>query len=229
MRRLRAWLTRLAGVVTRGRREREFAEEIENHLQLHIADNLRAGMSPDEARRHAVLKLGGIESARQAYRDRCTFPALEHVAQDGRFALRQTIKHPAFATTAVLILALGMGSSVAIFGFVDAALIQPLPYPDPGRLVHVTESVAMIPRANLSYLDYLDWKRLNRVFSSLDVYHGTGFMLKTASGAEPVPAARVSDGFFRTLGVHPSMGREFRPGEDRPGAPKVAILTYPAW
>jgi macrolide transport system ATP-binding/permease protein len=149
--------------------------------------------------------------------------------QDLRYAFRQLRKSPGFACTAVLILTLGIGASVSIFGFVDAALIKPLPYKDPTRLVDVTESVAMIPRANLSYPDYLDWKRLNQVFSSMDVYNGTGYLLRTSDGTEPVPGVRVSDGFFRTLGITPALGRDFYAGEDLPGAPRTVILSYATW
>jgi predicted permease len=149
--------------------------------------------------------------------------------QDLRYAVRQLRKAPGFALTAILTLALGMGSSLAIFGFVDAALIQPLPYPNPERLVVATGSVALLPRANLSYYDYLDWKRLNQVFSSIDVYNQTGFLLRTSSKTEPVHAARVSDGFFRTLGVAPILGRDFYSGEDVPEGPQNALLTYGAW
>jgi len=93
----------------------------------------------------------------------------------------------------------------------------------------VDESETLFPRSNLSRDDYEDWKRLNSTLSSLDVYGGTGFLLRTGSLSEPVPAGRVSDGFFRTLGVEPILGRDFRPGEDRPGQPKVAILSYGTW
>lgn len=149
--------------------------------------------------------------------------------QDLRFAIRQLRKAPGFTLIAVLTLGLGMCASLAIFGFVDAALIRPLPYPDPDRLVEATGSVAMIPRANLSYYDYIDWKRLNQVFNSLDVYHQTGFLLRTSSGTEPVHAAGVSDGFFRTLGVVPILGRDFYMGEDLPEGPHTALLTFGAW
>ena len=149
--------------------------------------------------------------------------------QDLRYTLRQLRKSPGFAGTAILILAMGMCASIAIFGFVDAALIKPLPYSNPARLVEVTESVAMIPRANLSYPDYLDWKRLNQVFGSMDVYDGTGYLLRTPSGTEPVPATRVSDGFFRTLGIAPLLGRDFYAGEDSPAAPKTVMLSYTTW
>src|SRR6185437_3850724 len=149
--------------------------------------------------------------------------------QDVRYAVRQVRQSPGFAVTSVLTLALGMCASLAIFGFVDAALIRPLPYPNPDRIVEATESVAIIPRANLSYYDYLDWKRLNQVFSSLDVYHQGGFLLRTATGTEPVHSAGVSDGFFRTLGVAPVLGRDFYTGEDVPEGPRTALLTYGAW
>ena len=151
------------------------------------------------------------------------------VIQDLRYALRQLRKSPGFACTAILILTLGMSASVAIFGFVDAALIKPLPYKDPNRLVDVTESVPMIPRANLSYPDYLDWKKMNQVFSSMDVYTGEGYLLRTSAETEPVAGVRVSDGFFHTLGITPYLGRDFFHGEDLPAAPRTVLLTYAAW
>src|SRR6202790_215545 len=149
--------------------------------------------------------------------------------QDLRYALRQLRKSPGFAATAILVLTLGISASVAIFAFVDAALVKPLPFANPNRLVDVTESVAMIPRANLSYPDYLDWKGLNNVVSSMDVYNGTGYLLRTSAGTEPVPAVRVSDGFFHTLGITPALGRDFYAGEDLPAAPRTAILSYATW
>jgi macrolide transport system ATP-binding/permease protein len=149
--------------------------------------------------------------------------------QDLRYALRQGTSHLGFTLTSTLILALGMGVSVAVFGFVDAALLQPLPYVSPERLMSVNESNAESPRWPLSYPDYLDWQRLNKSFSSLDVYADTGYLLHAASGAVPVQAERVSGGFFQTLGVRPMLGRDFYPGEDRPGGPNVVILSYGAW
>ncbi|HTW59013.1 MAG TPA: ABC transporter permease [Terriglobales bacterium] len=151
------------------------------------------------------------------------------VFQDLRYAMRQLRQNLGFACTSVLILSLGICASVAIFGFVDAALIKPLPYPNPNGLVVVTESVPMIPRANLSYLDYLDWKKLNTVFSSMDVYHDTGYLLRTPTGTEPVGAMQVSDGFLRTLGIVPFLGRDFYAGEDLPAAPQSVILSYGTW
>ena len=229
MRRLRVAFARLIGLVTRGRHEQAFDDELDSHLQMHIDDNLRAGLGPEEARRRALLKLGGVESTRQAYRERSSVPMLEHFGQDLRFALRQLAKTPGFTATAVITLALGMGAAVAIYAFVDAALVAPLPYRDPARLVYVAESTAQIPRSNLSYLDYLDWKRLNTVFAALDVFDGRSSALATPRGVELVPGARVSDGFFRTLGVAPALGRDFYAGEDLAGKPETLIITHASW
>lgn len=229
MRKLRAWLLRFKGLFFKDARERELADELESHLQMHIDDNIRAGMSPQEARCVAVMKLGGIDQTKEAYRDRATIPFLESVVQDLRFTLRQLRKNPAFTVTAITMIALGIGASVAIFAFVDAALIKPLPYQNPWRLLFVTEATPDIPRAAISYPDYLDWKKLNRVFDSLDVYTGRGYVIGTSAGMEMVDGARVSDGFFRTLGVGPLLGRDFQQGEDLPEAPRTVILSYGSW
>ncbi len=229
MRQLRAWLLRFKGIFLKGDRERELADEIESHLQMHIDDNLRAGMSPQEARRVAVMKLGGVDSTKEAYRDRSTIPFLESMVQDLRFTLRQLRKNPAFTFTATVMVALGIGASVAIFAFVDAALIKPLPYQNPSRLLFVTETTPDIPFAALSYPDYLDWKKQNKVFDSLDVYSQRGFLMSTSTGMERILGARVSDGFFHTLGITPAMGRDFYAGEDLPEAPHTLILSFASW
>jgi macrolide transport system ATP-binding/permease protein len=229
MKRLRVLMRRLAGIVPSACREQELAAEIDSHLQMHIDDNLRAGMTPVEARRQAIVTLGGVEMTKQAYREQSTVPFVETILQDLRFGVRQLRRNPGFTATAILMLAVGMGASVAIFAFVDAALIKPLPYLNPTRLVDVTESVALFGPANLSYPDYLDWKRNNTVFSSMDVYTGAGYMLPSAKGSELVPGMRVTYGFFRTLGITPVLGRDFYTGEDLPSAPKTVMLSYAGW
>jgi predicted permease len=229
MNRLRAWLRKLTGVVPTQQQEQDFSSELDSHLQLHIDDNVRAGMTPADARRSAIIKLGGIEHTKQAHRETRTFPLLEATLQDIRYALRQLRRSPGFTATAILMLALGIGASIAIFAFVDAALIKPLPYADPTRLADVAERGVAFPRSNISYMDFRDWQRLNKVFSSMEAYTGGGFLFKTSTGVEPVPAARVSDGFFRTLGIRPMLGRDFYSGEDRPNAPATTILSYGTW
>src|SRR5262249_6853016 len=138
----------------------DFAEELQSNLHAHIDDNLRAGMTPEDARRQALIKLGGIEATTQAYRDRGTLPFFETLWQDLRYTLRQFRKNPGFAVTALLVLTLGITATVAIFSFVDAALIKPLPYRDPSRLVVIFGSTPLGPRFHLSFPDYYDFKRL---------------------------------------------------------------------
>jgi macrolide transport system ATP-binding/permease protein len=207
----------------------ELACEVEAHLAHEIDDNLASGMSEEEARRQAYLKLGNPRRIREKVWEINSLEWLEDTLRDVRYAVRALARTPGFTCTAILMLALGFGASVAIFAFVDSALIKPLPYQRPTRLVDVTETALLMGRANLSYLDYRDWKRLNKVFSSLEVYTGRGYLLNTPTGSEPVPGARVSDGFFRTLGITPVLGRDFYAGEDSPGAPRTVILSYDAW
>ena len=216
MKRLRALLVRLAALGQSNRRDRELTEELKSHLDLHIADNLRAGMTPVEARREALLKLGGLDPTKESYRDRRSLPIFENLLRDTRYAIRQLRRNPGFTATAVLVLGLGMCASVAIFAFVDATLIKPLPYRDPARLAGLFETIQFCPRCPLSYPDYLDWKRLNKVFSAMDAFEGTGFTMRSGEGSEMVEGAQVTAGFFRTLGVAPALGRDFRNGEDSP-------------
>jgi len=138
MRRLRALALRFPGLFRTERRERELAAEMEGHLQMHIDDNLRAGMTPAQARREALLKLGGLATV-EACRERNTIQFVEHLVQDTRLSLRQMRRNVGFTATAILMLALAIASCVSIFAFVDAALIKPLPYRSPARLVGVYE------------------------------------------------------------------------------------------
>lgn len=148
---------------------------------------------------------------------------------DFRFAVRQLRKQPGFTFTAIAVFTLGVAASTAIFAFVDAALIRPLPYRAPSRLVALYERVPVGERYHLSNFDYLEWKRSNRSFSSLDAYRPDSFALTTVDTPEAIPGARVSDGFFRTLGVAPFLGRDFRSGEDQKAAQPVVILSYATW
>jgi len=229
MRTLRSWFLRLIRFSGRDQIEQRISDEIETHLQMQIEDNLRSGMAPDAARRAALIKLGNVESARQAYRERNTLPFLENLAQDIRFTFRQLRVRPGFTATAMLVLALGTGASISIFAFVDAALMRPLPYENPSRLVGVYESTALCPHCNLSYLDYLDWKKNNQVFSSFDVWGYSEYLLRTAAGVESAVGVRTSPDFFRTLGVRPVLGRGFYPGEGSTGPANTALLSYSTW
>jgi len=229
MKRIRALFSRMAGLFGNTRRERELADEIDSYLQMRVEDNLRAGMTPLQARREAMLEIGGVEKAKQAYRERSTLAVVENVLRDLWFALRQLRKNPGFTVTAVMMLALGLGASVSIFAFVDAALLKPLPYENPARLMGVYELTQSCPKCNLSYPDYQDWKKASSVFSSFDGWAYSNYLMKTPDGTQPAPGVRTTDGFFRTLGVKPILGRDFYAGEDSPGAARSVLLSYAVW
>jgi predicted permease len=222
------WLRRLAVLLRRERYGGELDEEMAFHREQAEKEFVAGGMTPEEARFAAMRQFGNATRMRERSHEVMSL-RVETVAQDLRFAMRQLRKNSGFATTAILMLALGIGASTAIFSFVDAALIQPLPYAQSTRLVDVDESAPAFPRTNLSRDDYDDWKRMNSTLDSLDVYTGSGFLLRMGSVSEPVPAVRVSDGFFHTLGVQPMLGRDFRQGEDKPGGAKIAMLSYGTW
>ena len=232
MRGLRAWMLRVKGMLDQGRRDRQFAEEIEAHVAMQVEENMRAGMSAEEARREAIVKHGGVEQAKQTYRERNTLPVLERLVQDLRFAVRQLSKNMGFAATAVLMLGLGIGASVAIFAFVDAALVQPLPFAEPKRVVSVFETVASCPRCNVSYLNFRDWQKTqgtSAFFASLEAWGYSNYLMRGAGGVQTVQGMRVTDGFFRALGVKPMLGRDFYAGEDAPGKPLTTLVSYGTW
>ena len=229
MRSLRRFLARATAAGFGRRDEVRLSEEIEEHIALQTADHVRAGMAPEEARRQAVLKFGGVEAVKDECRDQAGFPVFENLLRDTRFALRQLRKSPVFTATAIVTLALGICSAVAIFAFVDGVLVKPLPYRNPARLVGVYEKIPLCPRCNLSYSDYLDYKRLNTVFESMEAYRPDGFSLSTPEGAEQVSGGSVTAGFFRTLGIRPVLGRDFQTGDDQPQAPPTVLLNYGTW
>jgi macrolide transport system ATP-binding/permease protein len=220
---------RIRSLFSRANVERDLDEELQYHLERQIEEDVAAGMNREDARRAALKAFHGLAQRQEECRDMRGLNLMDNLLQDLRFTWRQLRKNPGFTSTAILMLALGMCASVAIFAFVDAALLKPLPYRNPPTLLGVYESFPLCPRCNLSYLDYVDWKKLNKVFTSLEIYHNNGYILTTSSGVEPAPAAQVSAGFLRTLGVAPELGRDFYAGEDLPGKPRTVLLTNATW
>src|SRR5215813_12807887 len=217
-------------LIRREQFNKDLSEEIAFHREQTEKRLQDEGMSADSAHYTAARQIGNEAQLKEKSNEIVGFQ-FETALQDFRYAVRQLRKSPGFAFVAILVLALGTSASIAIFAFVDATLIKPLPYANPTRLVDVAEShaLALIPRSNLSLLDYLDWKRLNTVFSSMDAHTGSGALLRTKSGTEVVLGSRVTAGFFETLGVQPLLGRTFHPGEDATGAPAVVVLSYSTW
>jgi hypothetical protein len=146
MRTLRSWLSRLGGLFDRQRSDRELAAELDSHLQFHIDDNLRAGMSPKEARRRALISLGGVEQTKENYRDGRGLPWLDSLAQDVRFGLRLLRKNPGFTITAILTLALGTGATTTIFSVVNSILLRPLAFRDSQELFVIRDVVEQLAR-----------------------------------------------------------------------------------
>ena len=213
----------------RRRSKEDFAQEIEAHLELE-ADELKSeGLTGEEARRRAKVEFGSVQRSRERFHLRNRVEWLDNLARDLRFMVRQMFRNPGFAATAILVLALGIGASVAIFAFVDAALIKPLPYRQPDRIVAVFESVTGCPLCNVSYPNFRDWRKHDLPFSSVQAWGFSLYLLPASTGAETVTGARVTDGFFRTLGVTPLLGRDFYSGEDASGKQSTVLISYGAW
>jgi putative ABC transport system permease protein len=229
MRRLRAWLLRCAGLFRKEQASREFAEEMESHILAHVDDNLRLGMSGEEARRQALIKLGGMQQLKENYQERRSLPVLETLWSDIRFGLRMLRKNPGFTAVALATLALGIGGNTAIFSIVNGVLLNPLPFPQPDRLVTLHESKPNFEQGSISYPNFLDWQRDNRTFSSMAVARRYAFSLTGKGEAEQVNAEFVTADFFPLLGVNPILGRTFTQSEELPGAGPVALISEGLW
>ena len=225
-RQLRGWLVRLFSSFTRKQREREFAEELESHLALHIADNLRAGMPPEEARRQALVKLGGVTQVQELHREQRGLPMLETLLQDLRFGVRMLRKNPGFTLIAVVTLALGIGANTAVFSMFEGVVLAPLPYKDAERLVVVWQSNLRAPRIYPSVPDFQDWQRNARSFEQMAGMLGKAGDLTHPGDPEHLSGNEVSSGFFGMLGVNLSLGREFSPQEDQRGGNPVIIISH---
>ena len=231
MRTLRAWLIRFGNVFSKQRRDDELADELESHLQMNVEDNVRAGMTPEEARRQALIKLGGIEQTKEKYRERRGIPWLDSLWQDIRFGLRMLRKNPGFTAVAVLTLALGIGANTAIFSVVNAVLLRPLPYPDPGRLVRIWESSPKddSPRNVVNPQNFMDWRDQARSFETMASVSSADANINVNGDPIAVPAIRVSPDFFSVLRVPPLLGRTFIPEDGIAGHERVVILSYQLW
>jgi predicted permease len=228
---IRARLVRFRELFGKRYREQELSAEIESHVQMHIEDNLRAGMALEEARRQALLKLGGIAQTKEICRDQRGFPGLESALQDVRFGLRMLRKNPGFTAVAVLTLALGIGANTAIFSLVDAALLRLLPAEKPEQLFRLT-SINREGRTNDSF-SYPTFKALaenNQTLSGLIAFCSLGNLDFVVGGrGELARGQAVSASYFTTLGVSAILGRTITAVDEAGSAAPVAVISYAYW
>jgi predicted permease len=228
MRSIRTFFVRLAASsFRRAGWERDLAEEIEANLELQIEDNLRAGMTPAEARRAALLKFGSVESAKESYRDQKGLPFLESLVQDLRHSLHTLRKSPVFALVAVVSLGLGIGANTAIFSLIDALLLRELPVREPHRLFALTQtgSMQLKSSSNIRYGLFRQLEDQHQTLSGIFTFHGSPRSNVTVgSQGEVTDALMVSRDYFRVLGVQAQIGRTFESGEEN-----VAVISHRYW
>ncbi len=226
MRKLRALWMRLTGST---KNAQQFDAELENHIAMHTEDGVRAGLSEAEARRQALIKIGGMEQARQAYRERATLPLVETLLQDTRYALRGFRRNPVFAITAILTLALGIGATTAVFSVVDRILFRSLPYASDDRLVSFGLSQSLERQEFTLGGFFYQWRDNQKPFASVTFERGVGECNLTEQNPVQLRCASVAGNFLSTLGVSPVVGRSFLPEEDVPNGAKVALISDSLW
>jgi putative ABC transport system permease protein len=244
MKPLRRLWARFRGLSLQDSRESEIEREFQSHLEMHIDDNIRSGMSPEEARRQALLKFGGMESVKESLRQESRLVWLETLWQDIRYSWRGLRLNRGFAATAILSLALGIGASVAIFTVADNLLLRPLPYPDASRLVMIYEANQRLDvnHNTVSPANYFDWKAQSSAFSAIGGFVDRHVTFGDGKRAEQIDAQAVSSEVLPLLGAHTVRGRLFTSQEDTKDAKSngrlftsqtaednVAIISYRLW
>ncbi len=229
MRKLRAFAIRFGGLFRREGQERDLAEELMSHLQFHVEDNVRAGMSAEQARRQALIKLGGLEQTKELYRDRSGLPSVETLLQDLRYAGRTLRRAPGFTIVAVLTLALGVGANTAVFSAINAVLLRHLPFRNPGQLVLVRQPGRNGGGYTFSIGDYEDYRDRQKTFAALSLWVAQSVNLTGGDRPDRIIGSFVSANFFPMMEVRPLLGRTFAAGEDQPGGEPVAVLDYGTW
>ena len=228
MRQLRRMWRRLRATISSGHSDQDFRDELESILQMHTDDNLRAGMTPEEARRQAFIRLGGVEQVQQVVRDRTGLPSLEVFGRDLRHASRTLLRTPGFSAVAMLVMAIGIGASVSLFTVIHSVLLRPLPFPHADRLVAIYSQEAVSSHDTVAPGDFYDWQNASHGYEQMAIWRWTGFNMSASDGQFPefLNAGTCSWEFFSTLGVSAVLGRSFTPADDNPGAGRTAILSW---
>ena len=221
---------KLRSLLWHGRLDDELDEEVRFHVEMKTSDYVATGMNPRQAREAALRDFGRVEQTKEECREARGVHLIETLAQDVRYAQRMLRKSPGFTVAAVIALAFGIGANTALFSVVNGVLLRPLPYRDPNNLVvislvnHKTHEIFPLCDA-----DFLDWRAQNRAFASVAAFSGNRFNITGSGVREQVLGGVVTADFFSTLGVTPVLGRTLLPHEDRPGSPRVAVLSYGLW
>ena len=232
MRKLRAFFLRFRGLFRSRRANADFAAELESHVTLDTEVGIRAGLNPAEARRQALIRLGGAEQARQAHRDRRTLPWLEDLLHDLRYGLRMMARNPSFTAVAVLTLAVGIGATTTAFTWINAVMLQPLGgVADPNSLVDVESVTPNGEWVPSSYPDFIDFRKYLKKIDGIAVTHPVAFSVGKEDHADRVWGELVSGNFFDVLGVKPEAGRLFLPAEfeDAPGKFPIVVISDRYW
>jgi predicted permease len=225
------WL-RIKAMLRRGQLDRDLNDELQFHLAMREQNLAKSGVPAEEAHYAAQRALGNATQAKEMNRDMWTFPFLETLWQDVRYGLRQLRRNPGFTIVAVLALGLGIGANAVIFSAMNAALLRPLPYQDPNRLVQVYQTAGPEKDHGLFLIapaNYLDWKNQSNVFSEVGAAQEVGMSLSEVQRAEFAIGYRVTAGLFPLLGVKPLLGRMFVPADAEPGNGRVVILSFGLW
>jgi putative ABC transport system permease protein len=228
---IRVFASRMRAWISRRQVDQDFEREMESHRELLTQENIQRGMAPDEAKRAALLRLGGLTQLKETNRELRGLPMLEAFFQDARFAFRMLRKNPGFTAVAVLTLALGIGANTAIFSVVYAVLLKPLPYTNPEQLFTAFQANTQqgVAETGCSYLNFEEWRAQNHVFSELagNVAH----QLTLTGRVEPtvVNTSVVTPEFFALLDVKPVAGRIFFPQDGNQGAPPVVLVSEDLW
>ena len=229
---LKDLLSRWRAITHKEQLDQELEEEMRFHLDREIDQNIRNGMSPEDARYAALKSFSRVDQSKEECRDARGVEPLEHIVRDVSYSVRVLTNSYAFTIVIVLTLALGIGANTAIFSFANGILLRPLPYPQSERLAVLEETALKrgVEAMSVSYPNFLDWKEQNTVFEGMGTYFGSSrFSLSGAGEPISIRGARISHGLLETLRVSPQLGRTFTVNEDRPDEDGVVILGYDLW
>jgi putative ABC transport system permease protein len=223
MTQLRVLWAKVKAFLSKEQLDRDFDEELESHLEFSIEEGRKLGLNPEQARREALLKLGGFQRVKELHREARGFPVIESILQDFRYAVRILLKTPVFTLVVVGSLTLGIGANTAVFTVIRVVLLKPLGYRDPDQLVRVS--------GGSSWVRFEEMKTAARSFTELGAFLDLteNLTLSASDGPQALKAARVSANFLRILGVEPVLGRSFLPEEDTSSGPLVAIISTELW